>query len=490
MQDLLTRTRRLSTEQRAHLARLVDRHDGQGGASGAPDDQLVAYVVPKAGTKPSTSDLRTFMQGQVPRYLVPDAFAVLDALPRNANGKVDRRALPAPALLGDDEAEAPSLVLPRTPAETQLAALWSEALGTDLLGVHDDFFEVGGHSLLAIKLLGLIRDAFDDDLPMSALFEAPTIAGMAARLAGGSPADSVPRGDGAVADAEAAVPAGYGRPGPETPSLVPLRPTGTRPPLYCVHGIDSGILLGFASLARMLGTDQPVYGVKGGGRDGQPIPHATVEEMAAQYVDEISLFQPEGPLMLTGFCYGSLVALAMAHELRRRERDVALLILIDAENPAWEGARYGNASRGRIHDVPEWRQHLRRVHRDGLSYLGRKVRATVPQRLIDLRRRTAYAAAKLVQAAGRPLPRGLQGIYIHTTYRRIIQAYRPGRYDGPVVVLRSSSNQHPEPAMGWADVLGDVQAVEIDGSHYMLRDSLPVLAPRLSEAITAALHAA
>ncbi|HPL28580.1 MAG TPA: amino acid adenylation domain-containing protein, partial [Anaerolineae bacterium] len=145
------------------------------------DRQLVAYVVPRAGAAPPAAELQSFLRQRLPAYMVPAAFVALKALPLTPNGKVDRRALPAP------EGQAPAAAAaagPRTPTEEVLAALWAQVLGVERVGVDDDFFALGGHSLLAMQLAARARDALHLDVPLRALFEHPTVAGLAEHIDG------------------------------------------------------------------------------------------------------------------------------------------------------------------------------------------------------------------------------------------------------------------------------------------------------------------
>ncbi|PYS94472.1 MAG: hypothetical protein DMF50_12430, partial [Acidobacteria bacterium] len=142
------------------------------------DRRLVAYVVPKAGqASPSPRDLRRFLAATLPDYMVPSAFVLLERLPRTPNGKLDRKALPAPAATRPAADE--TFVAPRTPDEKKLARLWGVVLRIERPGLHDNFFEAGGHSLLATQLISRLRETFRVELPLRALFESPTIAGLA-----------------------------------------------------------------------------------------------------------------------------------------------------------------------------------------------------------------------------------------------------------------------------------------------------------------------
>ncbi|HEX5716215.1 MAG TPA: condensation domain-containing protein, partial [Thermoanaerobaculia bacterium] len=158
---------------------VVIRHDGSG------DKALAAYVVPRNGGVPPSHELRAFVEGKLPQYMVPSSFQVLERLPLTPNGKVDRRALPArEEVAGGDEESAP----PRNDLEERLAGIWMQVLRREGVGIHDDFFELGGHSLLGTQLVSRVNDAFGTDLPLAALFAAPSIAGLAERVAAERPA--------------------------------------------------------------------------------------------------------------------------------------------------------------------------------------------------------------------------------------------------------------------------------------------------------------
>jgi amino acid adenylation domain-containing protein len=141
----------------------------------ALDKQLVAYVVPHQEPAPTNSDLRRFLKAQLPDYMMPSAFVVLEALPLTPNGKVDRRALPQPELRPELE---PTFVAPQTPTEELVASIWEKVLRVSQVGINDNFFELGGHSLLATQLLLQVNDACRVELPLSKLFEAPTVASL------------------------------------------------------------------------------------------------------------------------------------------------------------------------------------------------------------------------------------------------------------------------------------------------------------------------
>ena len=176
--DTGTRFDRLPPNRQALLAvRLEKMLEGRGAASGDSDGLgLAACYVPKPGRTPTPGQLRDFLAQRVPEYMLPESFHPLDALPLTPNGKVDRRALSAaaPARPPADD----NFVAPRTELEEELAEIWADVLHVERIGVEDNFFDLGGHSLLATRLASRIRETFDVELSLRALFEAPTIAGL------------------------------------------------------------------------------------------------------------------------------------------------------------------------------------------------------------------------------------------------------------------------------------------------------------------------
>ncbi|MFJ8042102.1 amino acid adenylation domain-containing protein [Kitasatospora sp. NPDC096147] len=264
------------------------------------DGRLVAYLT---ATGPvDGAELRRHAAGQLPEYMVPAAYVQLDALPLTPNGKLDRRALPAPELPTRAEGRAP-----RTPREELLRTLFAEALTQPDLTVDDDFFALGGHSLLATRLVSRIRTALGVRLNLRSLFEAPTVAALAELLDSGAESDAL-----AV--------------------LLPLRPRGSRPPLFCVHPA-AGISWVFSGLLRTLDPEQPVYGLQSRAFAEPSAAPVSIEQMAKDYLEQLRRVQPEGPYHLLGWSYGGAVAHEMACQLRSAGEEVALLAMLDGYPP-------------------------------------------------------------------------------------------------------------------------------------------------------------
>ncbi|GAA0280040.1 hypothetical protein GCM10010302_17240 [Streptomyces polychromogenes] len=247
------------------------------------------------------ADLRAGLGRVLPEHMVPSSLVFLDEFPVTSNGKLDRRALPAPQA-GPERAGRAA----ETDTERALCTLFAEVLGRDGFAVEEDFFSSGGHSLLGIRLINRIREALGAEVPVRSLFSAPTPASLAALLDGGAAA------------------------GPDGSSgLLPLRARGTALPLFCVHPVE-GTSAGYAGLLPHLPADQPVYGLQADGLEpGGSVP-GTLGEMAAEYVRRIRSVQPQGPYQLLGWSFGGVVAHEIAVRLREAGEAVSLLALMDS----------------------------------------------------------------------------------------------------------------------------------------------------------------
>ncbi|MCI3150428.1 amino acid adenylation domain-containing protein [Streptomyces sp. GB4-14] len=264
--------------------------------------QLVAYAVLDEGHDPAGAPerLREALGKTLPAYMVPQHVLALDALPLTANGKVDRTALPVPGAHADDDS---AVVAPRDEIEAELDAIWAEFFPDASVGVHTDFFALGGNSLLAVRLMAGISARLNCSLPLSTLFARPTIASLAE----------------AVRDAGS---------GLKRTALVPVRTEGSRPPLFFVHPVGGDVLC-YAELASLLSEEQPFYALQV--PDGLEL--TTVAELAAHYTGAITAANPDGPFRLGGWSMGGVVALEIAQQLTRAGRTVESLAVIDLLEP-------------------------------------------------------------------------------------------------------------------------------------------------------------
>ncbi len=296
---------------------VVVAHAVAGAAGGVGDKRLVGYVVAEqpaaveacgAGVSEELAgEVRRFAAARLPEFMVPAAVMVLEALPLTVNGKVDRRALPAPEFVS-----AVGYRAPRDPREGVLAGLFAEVLGVSRVGIDDGFFDLGGHSLSATRLVARIRAELGVEVPIRAVFDAPTVAQLAQWLSQEHASDFV--------DPFATV--------------LPLRVDGAKPPVWCIHPAG-GVAWGYRGLTKHL-HDRPIYGLQARGVDSTTPFATSIPAMVDDYLEQIFAIQPEGPFYLLGWSFGGVVAHAMAIELRRSGHDVPLLGLI-ASVPRYEG---------------------------------------------------------------------------------------------------------------------------------------------------------
>ncbi len=269
-------------------------------------DVLTAYVVAQDSMhQPTSTSLRDFLMIRLPRHMIPTTFVFLDSLPLTPSGKIDRHALPPPEEI---------VTLPqtnyqasRTERERQLVKIWEDVLQKTPIGIRDDFFDLGGYSLLAVSLLQQIEKVTGQTLPLSILFQASTIEKLAETI--DKNIDQTP-----------------------LQSLVPIQPDGQQSPLFIVHAIGGNVLT-FATLPKLLGDEQPIYGLQSIGLDGREKPLRRIEEMATRYIKEIRILQPHGPYFLAGGCMGGIVAFEMAQQLTAKGQTVAFLGLVESWLP-------------------------------------------------------------------------------------------------------------------------------------------------------------
>ncbi|MBJ8340450.1 amino acid adenylation domain-containing protein, partial [Antrihabitans sp. YC3-6] len=265
-------------------------------------DQLVAYLVGAAGYAVDVETVRAELGRRVPSYMVPTAFVVLDALPLNPSGKLDRKALPDPVF------EAKTYREPTSPIEHTVATIFADVLGVERVGLDDDFFELGGNSLVAVRATQRLKDALGTRVALQWLFTDRTVAELASRLV--KPASAADDDSGLGV-------------------LIPLRPTGTAEPLFCIHPLF-GLAWAYLGLAQYIDRDRPVYGLQSPAILEPVFEYRSFDELAARYVREIQTKQPEGPYHLLGWSLGGVIAHAVAVQLQQAGHEVELLGLMDA----------------------------------------------------------------------------------------------------------------------------------------------------------------
>lgn len=423
--------------------------------------QLASQLIPQ---------LRDFLAEQLPDYMVPNGFVLLESMPLTPNGKVDRNALPEPEISLRSLRE--HFVSPRTAIEKTLAAIWSEALGIDPIGIHDNFFELGGYSLIAVRLMAKIQQEFGKQLPLATLFQSPTIEQLATMLEEQSESLS-------------------------WSSLVPIQPHGSRHPFFCVPGVGGNVVY-LHSLAQCLGTDQPFYGLQSVGLDGISQPHTNVEDMADHYIQVIQTVQPQGPYLLGGHSFGGRVAFEMAQQLQKQGQVVALLAIFDIPAPNLQEKPVG-----RDWDEARWSLEIAKVIQR-LSQTEVNASYETFQRLTP-DQQLSYLTELLQQV--KLLPRGADAFQVKgfcQVFKANCQTYYvpeiPQKLSQTHLVLFQSEDIRPEfdelrfqaagvyrePAWGWQNLCQDfVKVYRVPGDHItmMTQPHIQILAERLNSCL-------
>jgi thioesterase domain-containing protein/acyl carrier protein len=312
------------------------------------NNSLVSYIVPKDEGFSDEEGLRKFLQSKVPSFMVPSLFVIIDHIPLTPNGKVDYQSLPE-AVERSRKASCPCIEPSRL--EQDLIRMWEDLLRVRPVGRKDNFFNLGGHSLMIIQVFRHIEKEFGIKLNPSVIFQASTIEQLAVVIS-----DSQRAGTGS--------------------SLVPIQPKGSRPPLFCVADMMGSALV-YRHLAKYLDPDQPVYGVE----SSEEVLHRSIEEMASRYVTELRGKIPDGPFLLFGFSSGGLMAFEIARQLQMKNLDVPFLGILDTSCPArskgkrkpWEATMVRvfvrNVPYWLYYYLPFWVRHYRGVARNKLERL-------------------------------------------------------------------------------------------------------------------------
>ncbi|MER6996983.1 amino acid adenylation domain-containing protein [Streptomyces sp. NPDC000410] len=401
------------------------------------DKQLVGYVVPAADTARDDGDkgealgdalgeaVRAAAQERLPGYMVPAAVVVIERVPLMPNGKLNRKALPAPEYTGRAEADRSVTAL-----EANLCEMFAEVLGVETVGVDEDFFALGGHSLRAVQLVERLR-ARGVTIAVRDVFAAPTVTGLMKRMSLSSVQDSLD-------------------------VLLPIREDGTRPPFFAVHPAG-GLSWCYMPLARYVPKDIPLYGLQARGLAGTDGLAGSVEEMAADYIAQLRTVQESGPYHLLGWSFGGTVAHEIAVQLRAAGEEVAALVIMDAFPPVRKTDGGGDADAGEPEPEPE---------RDPAAEL---------ELLVDMVRREA---GHVFEATSDEEFRTLARVFQNNGV--IGRAHEFGRFDGNalLIVAEESKPEGAPTVEAWQPhVTGEITEVGLPCDHYDL--SLPEMLARV-----------
>ncbi len=396
------------------------------------EKRLVAYIIPKNGQQINVSALRIFLQTKLPAYMIPAAVVVMESFPMMPNGKVDRRAFPEPQVA--DLVKNSECVLPIDGLEAQLVHIWEQLLNIKPIGTTDNFMNLGGTSLLAARLADKIDQRFQQKVPLSMIFQAPTIKQLAGILRQGD----IPN---------------------QSLSLVEIQPQGSQPPLFLFEGVSI-----YHPLIPYLGLDQPIYGLIALVKDGVKGPVNQVEAIADYYINELVKVQPEGPYYLGGLSFGGIVAFEVARKLAAKGQETALLVMFDAMLPS----AYKPLSLDR-----RLRFHAQKIAKQGVGYIISSVVdkiMTVADRMTMVARNTI---ARYFKAKEPTESMSCTTDYLMTD--KIIEqaerAYVPKPYAGKVVMFRALDSEDGvsviiDPDLGWKPYLKKGLTIyDVPGDH-------------------------
>ena len=407
--------------------------------------------------------LRSYLQENLPGYMVPSSFITLDEIPLAPNGKVDKRSLPSDDLLRSKATE--SFVAPRDVWELALAQIWENLLAISPIGVTDNFFHLGGHSLLAVRLMAQLQNRFGQNFPLSTLFDNPTIESLAK-----------------IIRKQIGSSLGSGSP------LVAIRSSGSRTPFFCIHPAGGNIIT-YPKLASKLHAEQPFYAL-----EQIPIQQdpdiISVEETAASYLEEIRGVQPEGPYLLGGWCYGGVVAFEMAKQLKKQGEKVDFLAVIDAILPE---IRIQPTAEDDAKFLVRLAEFIKYFFGMDLSISYNEVRQLGPDEQFKLLMNKANIISEV------EIEHLLRHKKLFKTHVQALRDYVPQVYPDEITLFRAREEiphdfQSPElysddPLLGWGKYCEQpIKAIEVPGNHFSMfvEPHIQVLAQQLKHCLNEA----
>ncbi|WP_250633689.1 non-ribosomal peptide synthetase, partial [Pinirhizobacter soli] len=402
------------------------------------DKRLVAYLLTEADAGPSVAELRARLALQLPDYMLPSAFMMLDAFPLTSNGKMDRDALPAPDPTRSDAV----YVAPRTPTEKIIANIWADVLKVEQVSVFDDFFRLGGHSLLAVQLVTQLRKRAAIEVEIRDLFAHPTLDALATFV-------------------------GSSKTSTGHPNLVPIRTRGHLTPLFLIHPIGGEVQYAF-DLARYLEGGRPVYALAATGIAIGETPRDRIVDMASVYMDAIRQVQVVGPYLLGGWSLGGMIAYEIAHQLLAAGEAVDFVGMIDTGSSPHLHAQLRAEDASELDECRALMNWIADLHR-GVADLRQHPAYDELMGLADSKDVDALIVVCQREAL---LPAHLDMAMV----RRVLAVYQAGAkaaadYEAPpagvtVTFFAADRAAGEDVTFGWADLLGErLEVTRIGGSH-------------------------
>ena len=414
------------------------------------NQRLVAYLLLEGqtarlggyATKEQIIAWKSVLQKSLPAYMIPNDWVILERFPLTSNNKIDRKALPKPPDPKSHEEDGEDLHY--SGSQQVIADIWSRSLGISKVGLDDDFFEIGGHSLIAVEVMTRLEKESGIKLPLSILFEYPTIKELA----------------GLLESKEASI---------QWKTLIPIKPDGINTPLYIVHGLGMNVLP-FYSIARHLDLEQPLFGIQAIGLNGAVESPKTVEAIASEYLKEILEQNPNGPYSLAGYSFGGMIAFEMAQQLKKMGKDIKSLIMFDTNAIRSDhmdplGIRINNRLKTeigkRVFDLKMLIKNptlLKRIKKASFENKWGKVKNFL--HLDDKGRKQGNDILDIVEK-------------IKKTHLEAGKNYVLSKYDGEIYLFRAKIRTSYEKDMkyfGWKPFVKKVHIIEMDGEHTTMFD--------------------
>lgn len=390
--------------------------------------KLVAFLVPKIKADINKDEIYKNLKKKLPSYMVPSVIIILEKMPLTPNGKVDRKELVSN--LKEQNISQKLFIRPRNHLEYELQLIWEEILGLAPIGMHDDFFDIGGHSLLLIQMVSRIKKKLGKDVPLSAIYKGATIEDIAGLLKEES----------------------YIKPGR---SLVEVQKHGSRKPLFFVHGAG-GYIFGYTALFKLLGEKRPIYGLQISNPDSD---FQTLEEIAEHYLNEIRTVQPKGPYQIAGHCFGGLVAFEMACQLKRDNEDVHFVGLLDS----YLAEELNNNDIDDLKYIEDYALRMEIPDKDKLLKLEELKK-------MDNNELLAYLN-ELARTAPKFFPPDVdidfvkKDLNIWINHSKAMDRYKPGTEDVPLVLFQAIDTTG-DATRGWVNLTTrDFVVIPVEGGH-------------------------
>ncbi len=412
------------------------------------EKKLAAFVVKQSDTRLNQSDIKDYLKKSLPDAFIPDRILKIDEIPLTPSGKTDRKTLQVMASSGHTERFPDSLFNPENEIQKTLYNLFTQILDIKSLAVTDSFFDLGGHSLMAVEVTEMMERIFSKKITIDLIYRYSSVKQLASAI------EKI-------------------RSIPDSSSLVCIQPLGNLPPFFCVHGDDANFFL-----PRSMGNNIPFYGFFHQGHNGEKIKHTSITAIAGKYLTELTKEKPSGPYVIGGYSIGGVIAYEMACQLINLGQQVALLFLIDTVCPGYNG----KITPGRtvfnktVNNLPV---------KDSTPV---KPTARMKQILQERWFKLAYYPSLLLTMLNIKVPLSLRNSYIMGVYRKARKQYMPlTSIPCNAIIFRSTIHNYEDYYLGWKPYFKEIPEVyEIDAEHITIikEPQVRILAETIAKIIT------